>query len=189
MKRISMFALWMAVAGGVLAIPAAAQIQIPLDSLAAKASDTAGIALDQSMLKLAANFLAGSKAQDPGFQKVLNNLKSIVVKKYSFAQEGAYQNSELEPLRTLLRSSGWGQMISREHNGGQSSIYVKSDAGQIAGITVVAAEPKQVVVVSVEGSIDLAKLAELAGHFGIPTGLPGVDSKPDDAKPKSADQK
>jgi hypothetical protein len=185
MKRISKFVLALALAG----LPLAAQIQIPLDGLAAKASDTTGIALDQSMLKLAGNFLAGSKAQDPGFQKVLNGLKSIVVKKYTFAQEGAYQNSELEPLRALLLTGGWGQMITREVKGGQSSIYVKSDGGQIAGVTVVAAQPKQVVVVSVEGSIDLAKLAELAGHFGIPAGLAGLDSKTDETKPKGADQK
>jgi hypothetical protein len=182
MKQVSKFVLMLAFAG----LPLAAQIQIPLDNLAAKASDTTGIALDQSMLKLAGNFLAGNKAQDPGFQKVLNNLKSIVVKKFTFAQEGAYQSSELEPLRALLRTGGWGQMITREINGGQSSIYVKTDGGQIAGVTVVAAQPKQVVVVSVEGSIDLAKLAQLAGHFGIPAGLAGLDSKPDETQPKDA---
>ena len=95
MKRVYMLAALAAMAGA----PLMAQIQIPLDNLAAKASDTAGIALDQSMLKLAGNFLAGSKSQDPNFQKILNGLKSIVVKKFSFAQEGAYQTSELEPLR------------------------------------------------------------------------------------------
>jgi len=187
MKRISKFVLALALAG----LPLAAQIQIPLDGLAAKASDTTGIALDQSMLKLAGNFLAGDKAKDPGFQKVLDNLKSIVVRKYSFAQEGAYQKSELEPLLTLLRTSGWSQMITVHKMQGQSAsaIFVKSDGTQMAGVTVVAAQPKQVVVVSVEGSIDLAKLAELAGHFGIPAGLTGLDSKTDETKPKGADQK
>jgi hypothetical protein len=166
--------------------PLAAQIQIPLDNLAAKASDTAGIALDQSMLKLAGNFLAGSKSQDPNFQKILNGLRSIVVKKFSFAQEGAYQTSELEPLRALLRTTGWSQMISRERNGGQNSIYIKADGAQIGGVTIVVADPKQVVVVSVEGSIDLAKLAELAGHFGIPANLPGMDPKTTGANPPEA---
>ena len=115
MKRVYKFALMAALAG----VPLAAQIQIPLDSLAAKASDTTGISLDQSMLKLAANFLAGDKAQDPGFQKVLNGLKSIVVKKFTFAQEGAYQDSELDPLRALLRSGGWSAMISVHRNDGE----------------------------------------------------------------------
>jgi hypothetical protein len=184
MRRVSKFVLTLALAG----LPLAAQIQIPLDRLAAKATDTAGVSLDQSMLKLAGSFLAGSKAQDPGFQKVLDNLKSIVVKKYTFA-EGAYQDSDLEPLRALLRTGGWGEMITMHKMQGQSAIYVKSDGGQIAGVTVVAAQPKQVVVVSVEGSIDLAKLAELAGHFGIPAGLTGLDSKTDESKPKAADQK
>jgi Domain of unknown function (DUF4252) len=174
MKRVYGFVALMMVA-----VPLSAQIQIPLDSLAAKASDTTGLALDQSMLKLAGNFLAGDKAQDPGFQKVLNGLKSLVVKKYTFAQEGAYQDSELAPLRTQLSSGGWGQMITVHRNGGSREIYVKSEGG----VTVVLAQPKQVIIVSIEGAIDLAKLAELAGHFGIPAGLT------DDAKPKAADQK
>jgi hypothetical protein len=175
MKRVYALAALVILAG----VPLAAQIQIPLDSLAAKASDTTGVSLDQSMLKLAGNFLAGDKAQDPGFQKVLSGVKSLVVKKYTFAQEGAYQDSELAPLRALLSSGGWGQMIAVHRNGGSREIYVKSEGG----VTIVLAQPKQVVVVSIEGSIDLAKLAELAGHFGIPAGLA------DDAKPKAADQK
>jgi hypothetical protein len=186
MKRISVLAMWMAVAGGVLAIPAAAQIQIPLDSLAAKASDTKGVALDQSMLKLAANFLAGGKAKDPGFQKILAGLKSITVKKYTFAQEGAYQSAELEPLRAVLRTGGWSDMITMHKDGGERKIYIKMDGLQINGVTVVAADPKDVVVVSVEGVIDLAKLAQLAGHMGIPSELSGIDPG---SNQKTTDQK
>lgn len=173
MKRVSVFAVLMMAA----VVPLAAQIQIPLDSLAAKASDTSGISLDSSMLKLAGNFLAGNKAQDPGFQKVMSALKSIAFKKFTFAEEGQYQPAELAPLYTQLRSSGWGEMITMQRKGGQSTFYTKSDGGQISGLTVIATAPKQVVVVSVEGTIDLAKLAALAGHFGIPADLPLPDQK------------
>lgn len=176
MNRLSISTLLLAAA----AVPLAAQIQIPLDSLAAKASDTSGISLDSSMLKLAANFIAGNKAQDPQFQKILSDLKSIAVKRYAFAQEGQYENGELDPLRTLLRAGGWKEMLSwTQKKGSRSEIYTKSDGGQIAGITELLTAPKQVVVVSVEGSIDLGKLAELAGHFGIPTGLGSPDQKAD----------
>ncbi len=157
-------------------VPVAAQIQISLDGLAAKASDTTGIALDASMLKLAANFLAGIKAQDPNFQKVLNGLKSIAVKRYTFAQEGAYQSAELDPLRSQLRTGGWGEMINVQRKSVHNEIFTKSEGGQLSGVTVVNSGPKEVAIVSVEGSIDLSKLAELAGHFGIPADIPGLDS-------------
>ncbi len=157
-----------------LVAPLAAQIQIPLDSLAAKATETKGIALDQSMLKLAGNFLAGDKAQDPTFQKVLNSIKSILVKKFSFAQEGAYQDSELEPLRSMLHTTGWGRLIDVHKDDVSREIYLKPEGG----ITVLVARPKEVVIVSVGGVIDLATLAGLAGHLGIPQGLT------DDVKPK-----
>lgn len=172
MNRISQFAL----VSVLTVLPAAAQIQVSLDSLAAKAADTAGVSLDSNMLKLAANFLSGGKAEDPEFQKVMNGLKSIVVKSYKFREAGQYQDSELAPLRQQLASSGWTVMISHSGQDGHSEIYTKIDSNQVAGITIVAAKPKEVAVVSVEGSIDLAKLAQLAGHFGIPTGLPTGDA-------------
>ena len=159
MKRFLMFA-WTA---ALLVTPLTAQIQIPLDSLAAKAAETKGISLDQSMLKLAGNFLAGDKAQDPKFQKVLDGIKSIVLKKYTFAQPGTYQDAELEPLRTLLHAGGWSQTINVHNAEGGREIFLKPEGG----ITVLVSRPTEVVVVSVEGAIDLAKLADLAGHLGI----------------------
>lgn len=185
MKRFLMFALT-AVS---LVTPLAAQIQIPLDSLAAKAVDVKGISLDQSMIKLAADFLAGNKAKDSGFQKVLEAVKSITVKRYSFAQEGAYQPAELEPLRAVLRVGGWNQMFTRNRSDKQSSVYLKMDGLQIGGVTVVSAEPRQVVVVSVEGAIDLAKLAQLAGHLGIPPDIAGGGSNTDQPADSRIDPK
>lgn len=180
MKTILKFAFTM-----VLAVaPAAAQIQIPLDSLAAKASDTAGISLDSSMLKLAANFLGGDKAaQDPEVQKILSGLKSILVRRYSFKEEGQYQDDELAPLRKQLVSTGWNAMITHKRKNEHSEIYTRIGPNQVSGITIVAAKPKEVAVVSVEGAIDLAKLAELAGHFGIPSGITDADGKADSKNP------
>ena len=189
MKRTLLIGTLLAI-GGIT--PLAAQIQIPLDGLAAKASDTSGVSLDSSMLRLAANFLAGNKAQDPGFQKVLADVKSIAVRHYSFAQEGQYDNAELEPLRTLLRAGGWREMMSwGQQKGTRNEVYTKSDGGQIAGITQLLTAPKQVIVVSIEGSIDLTKLAELAGHFGIPTVLGGPEQKlaGPEQKPAGPEQK
>lgn len=169
-----------------LVLPLAAQIEIPLDNLAAKASDVKGVTLDQSMIKLAANFLAGQKANDPGFQKVLAAIKSITVKRFSFAQDGAFQSADLDPLRAVLRGTGWSQMLSSGQNDRQSTIYVKMDGLQMGGITIIKSQPREVAVVSVEGSIDLAKLAQLAGHMGIPQDLSNIDPG---AKPAGPDQR
>jgi hypothetical protein len=164
-----------------LVTPLAAQIQIPLDSLAAKAKETKGIALDQAMLKLAGNFLAGDKAQDPTFQKILDHIKSILVKRFSFAEEGAYKDAELEPLRSMLHTTGWARLINVHKDNVSREVYLKPEGG----LTVLVSRPKEVVIVSVEGVIDLATLAGLAGHLGIPQGLTDGIVKPNpDAAPK-----
>jgi len=40
--------------------------------------------------------------------------------------------------------------------------------GNLGGILVIAAEPKELTIVSIVGVIDPAQLAELGGQFGIP---------------------
>ncbi len=174
------------------ALPLAAQIQFGMDGLAGKAKESVDISLDSAMLKLAGNFLAGNKAQDPGFQKVISGLKNITVKSYTFTEDGQYNTADLEPVRRQLRSAGWGKMFGVHEKGGETEIYTKSEGGQIAGLTVLAAEPKELTFVSIEGAIDLSKLADLAGHFGIPAlPIPGVksnDSQKSGDKKKGTDQ-
>jgi hypothetical protein len=162
-----------------LAVPLAAQVPSAPDLLAAKAKDTVNINLDSSMLHLATGFLSkNDQAENPGLKKLIAGLRNISVKKYTFAEEGQYRPEDLQPVRDQLHAAGWGTFLGMHGDkGGSTDIYTKSVDGQIAGIGVLKAEPKQVTVVCIEGAIDLASLADLAGHFGIPAlGLPGQNS-------------
>jgi hypothetical protein len=47
-------------------------------------------------------------------------------------------------------------------------VFVKQEKGQVAGVAIIAAEPKELTIVSIDGTIDLAQLAALGGQFGIP---------------------
>jgi|HubBroStandDraft_1064217.scaffolds.fasta_scaffold255870_2 hypothetical protein len=165
-----------------LAVQVNAQIPAAPDLLAAKAKDSTNLTLDSSMLKLATGFLSkNDQADNPGLKKLIAGLKSISVKKYTFAEEGQYKPEDVQAVRDQLRASGWGTFLGlHPDKGGSTDIYTKSADGQIAGIGFVKAEPKQVTVVCIEGAIDLASLADLAGKFGIPAlGLPGQKSKED----------
>jgi hypothetical protein len=182
MKRMPFFALLIAAAVP-LAVPMSAQaqigqVQIGLDNLASKAKDSVNISLDSAMLRLATGFLSKDKTEDPGLAKLIAGLKNVTVKKYTFAEEGQYKPEDVQPVRDQLRSAGWGVMLGLHGGkGGSTDIYSKSEDGHVAGLGVVKLEPKQVTVVYIEGAIDLASLANLAGHFGIPAlGLPGQKS-------------
>jgi hypothetical protein len=183
MKRIPFFALLIA-ATVPLALPASAQVQVGLDNLAAKAKDSVNISLDSAMLRLATSFLSKDKTENPGLAKLVAGLKNVTVKKYTFAEEGEYKAEDVQPVRDQLRTAGWGVLLGLHGDkSGSTDIYSKSEDGHIAGLGVVKLEPKQVTVVYIEGAIDLAGLAGLAGQFGIPPlGLPGQNSDPKKSK-------
>jgi hypothetical protein len=47
-------------------------------------------------------------------------------------------------------------------------IYVCTDRGIAQGLAIIASEPREFTVVNIVGAIDLAKLHQLEGKFGIP---------------------
>jgi Domain of unknown function (DUF4252) len=164
-----------------LAVPASAQSQFGPDLLAAKAKQTVNFVLDSATLRLATSFFTkNDQPENPGFKKLIEGLKNISVKKYTFVEEGQFLPEDLQPLRDQLRLSGWGVLLGLHGSKpGSTEIYTKSEDGHVAGLGVFKVEPKQITVVCVEGVIDLASLASLAGHFGIPAlGLPAAPVSP-----------
>jgi hypothetical protein len=155
-------------------VPLAAQIQIGLDQLAAKAKETVDNTLDGAKLQLAGKFFSGSKSGDSDSSKaknLLSNLKAISVKNFEFAQEGQYRQEDLDPIRAQLKTPGWSKILGDRSDKESSEIYTKSDGTRITGFAILAAEPKELTVVYIEGTLDLADLAQLGGRFGIPAGV------------------
>jgi hypothetical protein len=152
-----------------------------LDPLAAKAREAADITLDGATLQMAGRFLAGGGAKSDknpdakGVQNLLANLKGITVRHFEFAQEGQYRQEDLDPIRTQLRAPGWSKIIGERNEHESSEIFTKTDnnngAPRVTGFAVLAAEPKELTVVYIEGAIDLADLSKLGGQFGIPANL------------------
>jgi hypothetical protein len=141
-----------------------AQLRITgLDGLAAKATKSVDITLDSSLLQMAGGFLAGNgKIKD-----LLSNLKAITVKSFEFKEDGQYRIEDLEPIRAQLRSPGWSKIVSAQSKGEISEIYTRGDQGKVVGFAIIAAKPRELAVVAIEGSIDLADLAKLGG-LGVP---------------------
>jgi len=164
-----------------LAARSTAQIQINLDSLASKAKESVEITLDSSMLKMASNFLSSEKSDDAKVKSLITGLKAITVRSFKFAQEGQYRPGDLQPIRAQLRAPSWSKVLGVDDKDGRrtSEIYTKTDQGKIVGVAILSAEPKELSVVYIEGTIDLAGLANLGGNFGIPP-----ISIPDQKRPK-----
>lgn len=172
-KAIVLFAIAM--------IPAVAQdIKFPasFEKLAAKAEETVDVTLDSSMLQLAGNFLSSEDADQARAKKVVGGLKGIYVRSFQFAKEGEYTDADLDAIRSQLGGPGWTRLVTvrSKKKGGNADVFLKKDGERVAGMVVVAAEPKELTVVNIVGPINLEDLGALGGQFGVPK--INVDRKP-----------
>jgi hypothetical protein len=149
-----------------------------LDGLASKAKESADITLDSSLLQMAGGFLAGAgkdgKDAD-SLKQLLAGLRAITVRSYKFEETGQYRMEDLEPIRAQLRTPGWNKIISSQSKEETSEIYTRTEQGKVVGFAIIAAQPKELTVVAIEGTIDLNDLSKLKA-LGIPS-VPVPDKK------------
>ncbi len=154
-------------------MPLAAQdIKMPasLDRLAEKASEVVDVTMDSSLLQMASKFLSDKDADEAKAKKIVNGLKGIYVKSFEFDKAGEYDITDIEALRSQLRSPVWSRIVGvkNKNKGENAEVYLKNENGKISGLTVIVTEPKQLTIVNIVGTIDPEELSELGGHFGIP---------------------
>lgn len=154
--------------------PLAAQdIKMPasLDKLADKAEETVDVTLDGPMLKLAGKFLSSKDESTVAASKIVAGLESITVRSYEFSREGQYDPSDLDAVRAQVKGPQWAHIVGvrSKKDGENVDVYFKDGGnGNLAGIVVLCAEPMELTIVSVVGTIDPSQLASLSGQFGIP---------------------
>ena len=154
-------------------LPVAAQeFKIPasLDRLMDKASEVVDVTLDSATLQLASRFLSDKDADEARVKRLVAGLKGIYVKSFEFEKTGEYEESDVIALRSQLKGPGWARIVGvRSKKGGDNAdVFIGSEGGQVTGLVVIAAEPKQLTVVSIVGSIKPEDLRDLGGNFGIP---------------------
>jgi hypothetical protein len=154
-------------------LPLAAQeIKMPvnIDKLAAKASESVVVSLDGPLLQLASRFLSEKDPDEAHVKKLVAGLKGIYVKSFEFDDRDQYKEADVEELRTQLKAPGWSCIVSAhsKRDGDNSDIYLKTEAGQIAGLAIIVAEPRELTIISLVGTIHPEDIRDLGGHFGIP---------------------
>lgn len=148
----------------------AQELKLP-PHLAARATESVDVTLDSNMLQLASKFLSESKPDEAQAKKLIAGLKSIVVRSFEFANAGEFSAADVESIRAHFRGPGWSRIIGVESkkDGENAEVYIRAGKdGKATGLGVVAAEAKELTVVSIVGAIDPEQLGELAGKFGIP---------------------
>ena len=151
-------------------VAAAQQVRWNYDKLAARASETVDVSLDGGLLKLATNFLSDDDKDQAKVKKLVAGLKGIYVKSFEFKNPGEYTAADLESFRAALHAPDWQRIVGvHSHEDGETvEVYIKSEGKNVAGMAIIASEPKELTLVNLVGSIDLDSLSELGGQFGIP---------------------
>jgi len=156
-----------------------AQLKINLDNLASKAKEVVDLSLDSSMLHVAGQFLSAEKSDEAKAKAAIAGLKGVYVKSFEFDKEGQYTLDDLKPIRAQLQAPGWSRIVNVVERSEGAEIYLKTEEGKTAGLTVLAWEAKELTIVQIIGPINLDQLSELGGQFGIPpVAVPKITKKP-----------
>ena len=154
-----------------LLMPAAAlaqngriNIDIP-QSLAVKATESVDVTLDGAMLRLASRFLSDD---DREVRDVVRKLQGIYVHSYEFENEGEYDHSIIDAVRRQIGPE-WKRIVTvKSRMRENTEVYTLPRGDSLAGLVVIAAEPRELTIVNIVGPVDLDSLASLEGQFGIP---------------------
>jgi hypothetical protein len=143
------------------------------DKLKDKATDSTDLNLSKDLLGLAGGFLGSDKDGDGAkVKKLVSGLNNILIKSLTFDKEMVYASADVQQLISELGGPGWKLVISSDekHGNGQeiSRVWTKAMAdGEIGGLRIMSAEPKELSVIEITGRVNLKDLHEL-GDLGIP---------------------
>jgi hypothetical protein len=141
-----------------------------LDRFADKADKVIDVTVDENIIKLALAAINPNRSKNEAkIKELLAPLKGIYVRRFQFEKEGEYTVADANSIRSQLNAPGWQRIANvRSKKEGSFDVVIMTQGTVIHGLAVFAAEPKALTVVNIVGPIDLAKLAELEGSFGIP---------------------
>ena len=142
-----------------------------IEKLAQKAKETAEVTLDGPLLKLAARFLNDKNTDEARAKRALNGIEGIYVRNFSFDTDTAYSEADLNELRAQYRAPEWSRIVGVRSldRGDNADVFFKiTPNGNLGGIAIVAAEARELTIVSIVGNIDPSQLVDLGGQFHIP---------------------
>jgi hypothetical protein len=170
-RKFAALAVTAALALPVAGLAASPKLNIPdYPHLRAKASETVDVSVGGFLLGLARMFTRDEAETDPALN-LLKDIDSVKVRSYKFDSDTAYSKADIDSVRNQLRGPEWNaiaQVHKREPQQDVDVFICVEESGKTCGLAVIAVEPREFTIVSIVGSIDLDRLGELEGEFGIP---------------------
>jgi hypothetical protein len=99
------------------------------------------------------------------------NVSRLMLRHYEFENAGQYSDSDLDAVRKQVSNgSGWSRVLNVKEEHESTEIYMLSQNGKPGGFLLISAEPKELTVIHVVGTIDLARLREVVNstiHYDL----------------------
>lgn len=148
------------------------RLQLPdFTALSKKASQSVDISLDPSLLQLAGAAVSyDNDSNGAAVNDLIKGIRGIYVRSYTFNRPGEYSKADVKAVQAQLLAPGWVPVVSTHDLKQESNvdIYMLRNGDHTDGVAIIAAQPRQLTIVNIVGSINLAKLAQLQGQFGVP---------------------
>jgi hypothetical protein len=121
-----------------------------LDSLGfADTDSTVSLSLGPTVLRMAAGFID----DDPETKEMLMNLDGVRVKVYDIVRGQERVAHRIDKMTAKLRRQGWETVITVQEGDERTHVLVKMDGPNIAGLTVIALDEQEAVIVNVMGNL------------------------------------
>jgi hypothetical protein len=153
---------------GAAAQEPSSRVQFDWSKLAAKASEKVDVTLDGPVLEMATKFLSEGKEDEAKAKRLVQGLRGIYVRTFTFEKEGEYSEADLNAIRSQLRAPQWTKIVDTQEKHDSLGVYLKIQGSTPDGIVVLAADAKSLAFVQILGPVDLSALSELSGKLGIP---------------------
>jgi hypothetical protein len=145
-----------------------------LDRLSSEARETVNLSIDPTLLKMAAGVLGRSGRGDSPLA-ALDGIEGIYIRSFEFERDNVYAPDDVDAVRKQLEAPGWSRLIEVDgRNGGELvQIYNWREGDRSRGLALLVAEPRELTVINIVGTIDFSRLGDLR-ELGIPGMPPGV---------------
>jgi hypothetical protein len=153
-------------------VQAGPELEIPdFSHLRGKAVDSVDVTLDGFLMRVARKFAAADSAGvNEEALSILNDIQSVRVRNFSFDSDDAYSRADIDGVRKQLEGPGWSALVQAHKREPREDVdvYVCMEGDKVTGLAVIASQPRQFTIVNIIGSIDIDKIGQLEGQFGIP---------------------
>lgn len=143
-----------------------------LDKLAAKAKEVSRVSLDGNQIRAVAQMMLSDKTSDKEteqIKKLLAGLISVDIRTFEFSKTGQYQETDLKSIRAQIASlKNWAPIVDTKEDGEHTEIYMLTEGGISKGVAVVSAEPAEVSVIFIKGTLRLSDLGALGSLANLP---------------------